>query len=592
MLKCPSCQARNAHGRRTCRRCGHALVGLSNSDPLPNPGEDGLALANAVNNEGGDAALRKAGPQDTPTHSAAAPTPATPANATQPQSKRAAAATPHLKLRNQRPEVPFTIENEDDDVFTSADRPEAFEVTSPAAPQDGSANPGAAAQVTYIPGKGIVDLNPEEAPPPPKSRPAKRTKRRRSKSAPRAVAVTTKSSHSAKPPPLPPQDATPNHGRITATHAAPAAAPAATLVSTPNDDDKALSNAAADQRDTREEIRAVSPADLLARQTPHSTAAGSSNPLQRAEAPRSEHPSTPPPLPPGVARDAAPALTFPVGASLDEDAAQEATLVSAAPVPRPVAKDNDMSEIARLGSLFIKEQPDVTPTNPFTLSEITDGDERQDDATPGATLIKLRKDGKAQARMQLAHSRLIIGREDGDVVLKDDPTVSPWHAQLHLDGDRAMLKDMNSLNGVYVRLSEPMILRDGDSILAGNQRFVFRDTWDPPNPTEETTKALGAEGYDDPSRLMLMRAGGQCVGVYFIGQALTIGRASGELVFAADEQMDDEHARIVRQDNGEHTLHDLNSGDGVFVAIRGEVSLNGEQCFQVGRTRFRLTLHG
>lgn len=274
-----------------------------------------------------------------------------------------------------------------------------------------------------------------------------------------------------------------------------------------------------------------------------------------------------------------------------DDAAEEATLVSATPVPRPLDKDSDMSEIARLGSLFTEEKPSVTPTNPFTIVEPASEDERGGDDTPGIVLLKLDAGGEIRSRMPLTQERLIIGREDGDVVLHDDPTVSPWHAQLRFDGAQALLKDMNSLNGVYVRISEPVTLRDGDSILAGNQRFVFRDTWDSPIPAEETTKALGAEGYDDPSRLMLMRAGGQCVGLYFIGQALTIGRESGELIFAADEQMDHEHARIVCQDNGEHTLHDLGSADGVFVAIRGEVSLQDEQCFQVGRTRFRLTLH-
>lgn len=64
-----------------------------------------------------------------------------------------------------------------------------------------------------------------------------------------------------------------------------------------------------------------------------------------------------------------------------------------------------------------------------------------------------------------------IGRERGDIVFPDDGYVSGMHAMLSRREDAVVLKDMGSSNGTYVRIREPVELRPGDFVLAGQQLF-------------------------------------------------------------------------------------------------------------------------
>ncbi|MCB9729529.1 MAG: FHA domain-containing protein [Deltaproteobacteria bacterium] len=64
-----------------------------------------------------------------------------------------------------------------------------------------------------------------------------------------------------------------------------------------------------------------------------------------------------------------------------------------------------------------------------------------------------------------------IGRERGDIVFPDDGYVSGMHALLTRRDDRVTLKDLGSSNGTYVRIREPLELRPGDFVLAGQQLF-------------------------------------------------------------------------------------------------------------------------
>jgi hypothetical protein len=58
----------------------------------------------------------------------------------------------------------------------------------------------------------------------------------------------------------------------------------------------------------------------------------------------------------------------------------------------------------------------------------------------------------------------------------EDPLVSRHHASIDVDGDRAVLHDLGSRNGIKLngrRLSEPTALKDGDRIRIGTQEVVF-----------------------------------------------------------------------------------------------------------------------
>lgn len=70
---------------------------------------------------------------------------------------------------------------------------------------------------------------------------------------------------------------------------------------------------------------------------------------------------------------------------------------------------------------------------------------------------------------------IVLGREDGDWQFRDDAFMSRRHATITWDGRRAMLTDLNSSNGTFIRLATSMPLRTGDQLRMGDQllRFEF-----------------------------------------------------------------------------------------------------------------------
>ncbi len=70
---------------------------------------------------------------------------------------------------------------------------------------------------------------------------------------------------------------------------------------------------------------------------------------------------------------------------------------------------------------------------------------------------------------RLCGDEVVIGRELGGVVFRDDGFVSGRHARLMPLGAGARLEDLGSSNGTYVRLRGPLQLQDGEHLLIGRQ---------------------------------------------------------------------------------------------------------------------------
>ena len=80
-------------------------------------------------------------------------------------------------------------------------------------------------------------------------------------------------------------------------------------------------------------------------------------------------------------------------------------------------------------------------------------------------------------RLPLAAGDNVIGRGEDDAIFVDDPTVSRRHAMIRVDEAGATIEDLGSKNGTWlhdVRLQAPERLRDGDVILLGSARFIYR----------------------------------------------------------------------------------------------------------------------
>jgi len=91
-------------------------------------------------------------------------------------------------------------------------------------------------------------------------------------------------------------------------------------------------------------------------------------------------------------------------------------------------------------------------------------------SAPGAAELFLRStDGKINVPL-LSSKELVVGREEGDLVLSSDDAVSRRHFRLFFEGEQLWLEDLQSTNGTLVndhRVSARVELHRGDRIRAG-----------------------------------------------------------------------------------------------------------------------------
>lgn len=66
---------------------------------------------------------------------------------------------------------------------------------------------------------------------------------------------------------------------------------------------------------------------------------------------------------------------------------------------------------------------------------------------------------------------IIIGREIGDILFREDGFVSKKHAKINKFDGRVMLRDLDSSNGTYVRIRGEREIGSGDLVLMGQQLF-------------------------------------------------------------------------------------------------------------------------
>jgi pSer/pThr/pTyr-binding forkhead associated (FHA) protein len=88
---------------------------------------------------------------------------------------------------------------------------------------------------------------------------------------------------------------------------------------------------------------------------------------------------------------------------------------------------------------------------------------------PWGRLIQIVPSGGYRDVRHLAGDEVVLGREEGDIVFRDDAFLSRRHAALTWDGKRALVTDLGSSNGTFVRLTGPTVLRHGDHVRMGDQ---------------------------------------------------------------------------------------------------------------------------
>lgn len=215
-----------------------------------------------------------------------------------------------------------------------------------------------------------------------------------------------------------------------------------------------------------------------------------------------------------------------------------------------------------------------------------------------ARLVSIMKDGSDGASYPLVGEQIDIGRTEGDIVLADDPYLSPRHARLRRRGDGYSVRDLDSVNGVYVRLKDGVELADGDMILLGQQVLRFEllaDGEAPIGPAQiGGVFVFGTPEVPRVARLVVYSTEG--IGRDFVslyrGETV-LGRENGDLVFTDDPFLSRRHASIkLERGSRRFVLKDLGSSNGTSIRIRGERPVGHGDQFRVGKHLFRLDVAG
>lgn len=219
-------------------------------------------------------------------------------------------------------------------------------------------------------------------------------------------------------------------------------------------------------------------------------------------------------------------------------------------------------------------------------------------AEPGrhaaSRLVVITQDGSPGRVYDILEAQIDIGREEGTIQLPNDPYVSSRHARLRRQGNQYLVRDLDSVNGVYVRLRRPEKMKHGDLLLVGLEvlRFeVVNEAEAALGPAlERGTQLFGSPQTPRFGRLCQRTVEGITRDVYSLYRDETIiGRESGDIVFTSDAFMSRQHAAITRDSyDGSVTVRDLGSSNGTYLAIRGEVALEHGDHLRIGQHLFRL----
>lgn len=212
--------------------------------------------------------------------------------------------------------------------------------------------------------------------------------------------------------------------------------------------------------------------------------------------------------------------------------------------------------------------------------------------SPGkARLILIRgTDGSDGLSYLLQGTEHVAGRTNAQIPFPNDTWISDRHANFIYRGEKLVVRDEGSLNGVYVRVRQPVPLAAGESFLCGEQ--VFRADLTPRDgagPEPDQTYFYSSPKRPSSFRVVQMLRGGSDGMLHCARESsIQIGREDNEMNFPEDIYMSGRHARVDLGADGTFTLHDLGSRNGTYIRIRGERELaHGDYLF-IGQQLLRV----
>ncbi|QQR90108.1 MAG: FHA domain-containing protein [Myxococcales bacterium] len=185
-----------------------------------------------------------------------------------------------------------------------------------------------------------------------------------------------------------------------------------------------------------------------------------------------------------------------------------------------------------------------------------------------------------------------VGSVNGQILFPNDNWVSPTHATFFYDQGKLWVRDEGSINGVYLRVREPVPVTTGDYFLCGEQVFrIDHIPSDQAGPDSDMTYFYVSPKRPSAFRVVQILEGGLEGIVYCArGNQVRIGREDNDLNFAEDIFMSGNHAIVQMVSDGKFSLVDNSSKNGTYIRLRDKQELRHGDYVFIGHQLLRVEL--
>lgn len=210
--------------------------------------------------------------------------------------------------------------------------------------------------------------------------------------------------------------------------------------------------------------------------------------------------------------------------------------------------------------------------------------------TPGrARLVLIRGDQGVDGLTYQLEGQAMAGKQEGQILFPEDPWVSNKHAAFYYQDEKLFVRDENSANGVFVRVSGTTPLAVGQHFLCGEQVFRLDSApADDAGPGADQTYF-----YSSPKRPMtfavtqLVEGGRDGMVATSRDDVVRIGREDADMNFPEDIFMSGTHAHVQSQ-GGSFQLVDDGSRNGTYVRVDGSRELKHGDYVFLGKQLLRV----
>jgi pSer/pThr/pTyr-binding forkhead associated (FHA) protein/RNA polymerase subunit RPABC4/transcription elongation factor Spt4 len=210
-----------------------------------------------------------------------------------------------------------------------------------------------------------------------------------------------------------------------------------------------------------------------------------------------------------------------------------------------------------------------------------------------AKLVLVKGDSMDGVAYQLNGTEHVLGRTDGAILFPEDTLISPRHANFVYRDAKLYVRDEGSVNGVFLRIKDPVGLESGAVFLVGEQLLQIEASAPDFGPQPD---AEGTYFYASPKRAskmrLIQRLRGGDIGIIFRarGDSISLGREGNDVNFPDDPYISGRHAEIAIEQDGTFTLSDLNSKNGTFIRVSDEAMLSHGDYVFVGQQLLRVEI--